>query len=166
MDIKDNILEFKMKEKSEPEKEMVQETEPEKTEEESLLSMIETVQFNRQEGMRVLAESITKFEEASKKGIAASMFDIETAIDGAAQNLSGLNTLVDMVITDFKSIFSNLQRERIASFEISARLETLLDVLTKAGIISNEVMKESWENNESIKKAFAKLKEEMGPNQE
>jgi len=113
---------------------------------EFLLKMIEK---KRHEGVEILSRKVDNLENntgaaAEDAGVESRLRDLHKGLGGSLTSLEAINSLLDYFRHDLFQVIKNLTRLEQAQFQTGAHLQTLLRLLEKKEIISEQEMQETW----------------------
>lgn len=70
---------------------------------------------------------------------------VKRGIDGALTSIEALNSILDMLIHDLGGMVHNMNQTQRSMLVANSHLQTLLEVLKKNGVLSEDEMRETWE---------------------
>lgn len=129
--------------------------------------VVQKMDENRATGMKNLERRCDNFDHREmitddKKVDENDMRNLESAIKSTYQTLEALNSLVDMLRHDLIGCIRNIEAQSVSGWQMSAHLQTLLELLRQKGVITEEEMKATWEK--IIPEQVKKLQEQaQGP---
>jgi len=147
----DNVVEFPATSAKPATEETPQAMTPEEAQakaqqgQEFLLKMIEK---KRHEGVEILSRKVDNLENggelAQDAAVEARLRDLQKGLGGSLTSLEAINSLLDYFRHDLFQVIKNLTRLEQVQFQSGAHLQTLLRLLEKKEIISEQEMQETW----------------------
>ena len=84
--------------------------------------------------------------------------NMESAMKSVNQVLEALNGLMDMLRHDLVGCIRNIEAQSVSGWQMSAHLQTLIELMKEKGLITEEEMKATWDK--IIPEQIKKLKEQ------
>ncbi len=127
--------------------------------EDGTLVVIKKIDEDRAAAMKNLEQKCDNFDHREMVTLDSpvdenTLRDLTGALKSVYQNLEAMNSLVDMLRHDLIGCIQNIETQSMNGFQISAHLQTLLEVLKENGAVSEEQLKATWDKliPEQIKK--------------
>ena len=125
--------------------------------------VLQKIDKNRTAGMNKLEDKCTAFEHRDMVTEEVpvnenSIRDIEGAIKAIHLALESMNSLLDMLRYDVIQAIRNIDAGGASTWQLSAHLQTLLDLLKSQGVITEEDLRAKW--NELVPKMTKALQEQ------
>jgi hypothetical protein len=113
---------------------------------EFLLKMVEK---RRHEGVEVLSHKVENLEKntclAQQPEVEDRLRDLSKGMGGALTSLEAINSILDYFRHDLFQVIQNLTKLEQVQFQTGAHLQTLLRLLEKKEIISEQEMQSTWQ---------------------
>jgi len=117
----------------------------EKSKHEMLLQLVEKNRFRGAETIEKKLDSLGDRDRLEDPKLESAVRDLTAGLGGALTSLEALNSLMDFIKHDLINAIQNLAQQARGNFQASAHLQTLIKVLEDKGVITDEVMRETWE---------------------
>lgn len=101
--------------------------------------------------------------EHATKELVMAVRDLRNGLDAASEVLEAQNKLIDYILHDVPAVVQGVEVQSQNNFLTSAHLQTLMALLRDGGVITEEGMKDKWNQlmKENMKEAGAEVTSEQ-----